>query len=172
MLLQWSRGGAQPFICKIHHIHNRKTRKNKKQDNRNPTQLYFHLLLQLPLQKGNSCTAVSCTNQTTTKESGQCLSACYSLIFCQETLGTAIHVDVILTCSTHLIDAANQAHTPKSMTLTNNLHQQCTTTHTSKRSTILQPTGPKKSTAGHQRSLKEDVWQYVNRCTTNRSKPL
>lgn len=142
---------------------NRKTRKNKKQDNRNPTQLYFHLLLQLPLQNGNSCTAVSCTNQTTTEQSGQCLSACYSLIF------WVIHVDVILTCSIHLIDAANQAHTPKSMTLTNNLHQQCTTTHTSKRSTILQPTGP---TAGHQRSLKEDVWQYVNRCTTNRSKPL
>lgn len=145
---------------------NRKTRKNKKQDNRNPTQLYFHLLLQLPLQNGNSCTAVSCTNQTTTEQSGQCLSASYSLIF------WVIHVDVILTCSIHLIDAANQAHTPKSMTLTNNLHQQCTTTHTSKRSTILQPTGPKESTAGHQRSLKEDVWQYVNRCTTNRSKPL
>lgn len=145
---------------------NRKTRKNKKQDNRNPTQLYFHLLLQLPLQNGNSCTAVSCTNQTTTEQSGQRLSACYSLIF------WVIHVDVILTCSIHLIDAANQAHTSKSMTLTNNLHQQCTTTHTSKRSTILQPTGPKESTAGHQRSLKEDVWQYVNRCTTNRSKPL
>lgn len=145
---------------------NRKTRKNKKQDNRNPTQLYFHLLLQLPLQNGNSCTAVSCTNQTTTEQSGQRLSACYSLIF------WVIHVDVILTCSIHLIDAANQAHTPKSMTLTNNLHQQCTTTHASKRSTILQPTGPKESTAGHQRSLKEDVWQYVNRCTTNRSKPL
>lgn len=145
---------------------NRKTRKNKKQDNRNPTQLYFHLLLQLPLQNGNSCTAVSCTNQTTTEQSGQCLSACYSLIF------WVIHVDVILTCSIHLINAANQAHTPKSMTLTNNLHQQCTTTHTSKRSTILQPTGPKESTAGHQRPLKEDVWQYVNRCTTNRSKPL
>lgn len=125
---------------------NRKTRKNKKQDNKNPTQLYFHLLLQLPLQNGNSCTAVSCTNQTTTEESGQCLSACYSLIF------WVIHVDVILTCSIHLIDAANQAHTPKSMTPTNNLHQQCTTTHTSKRSTILQPTGPKYpllDTKGH-----------------------
>lgn len=151
---------------------NRKTRENRKQNNRNPTQLYFHLLLQLPLQKGNSCTAVSCNNQTTTKESRQCLSACYSLIFCQETLGTAIHVDVILTSRTHLIDAANQAHTPKSMTLTNDLHQQCTTTHTSKRSTILQPTGLKESTARHQRTLKEDVWQCVNGCTTNRSKPL
>lgn len=151
---------------------NRKTRENKKQNNRNPAQLYFHLLLQLPFQKANSCTAVSCNNQTTTEESGQCLSACYSLIFCQETLDTAIHMDVILTCSTHLIDAANQAHTPNSMTLTNNLHQQCTTTHTSKSSTILQPTGPKESTAGHQRTLTEDVWQCVNWCITNGSKPL
>lgn len=126
---------------------NRKTRKNKKQDNKNPTQLYFHLLLQLPLQNGNSCTAVSCTNQTTTEQSGQCLSACYSLIF------WVIHVDVILTCSIHLIDAANQAHTPKSMTLTNNLHQQCTTTHTPVKDppscSSQDPKNPLLDTKGH-----------------------
>lgn len=141
-------GGAQPFISNIHHIYQWTGRHAR-------------------------------TKSKTTEIQHSCIfTYCYNCPFKSETAAqqsaapTKLPPRKVGSVCTHLIDAANQAHTPKSMPLTNNLHQQCTTTHTSKRSTILQPTGPKESTAGHQRSLKEDVWQCVNRCTTNRSKPL